>query len=178
MSFVCSVDGERSEGGDDRAVVGLVDVGADLLGGEQLQQLLQARVLLLAGALGLLTAAVALAARRDAVPEALDSAMKKSALSHLTAVSGANCAVIIGLVMFGGALVGLRRTSRILASLVVLAGFVVWQSRNRKEPLLPLKIFRDRNFSLANGGIVQETGRRPFHPISFVARAYGIPEQE
>jgi glycerol-3-phosphate dehydrogenase subunit C len=28
---------------------------------------------------------------------------------------------------------------------------------------------------LANGGIVQETGRTPQHPISLVARAYGIP---
>jgi Fe-S oxidoreductase len=32
--------------------------------------------------------------------------------------------------------------------------------------------------TLANGGIVQETGRRPVHPISVVARAYGIPETE
>jgi Fe-S oxidoreductase len=29
---------------------------------------------------------------------------------------------------------------------------------------------------LANGGIVQETGRTPQHPLSVVARAYGIPE--
>lgn len=32
--------------------------------------------------------------------------------------------------------------------------------------------------SLANGGILQETGSRPVHPLSFVARAYGIPEDE
>ena len=31
--------------------------------------------------------------------------------------------------------------------------------------------------SLANGGIVLETGRRPQHPLSLVARAYGIPEE-
>ncbi|MGE3621303.1 MAG: heterodisulfide reductase-related iron-sulfur binding cluster [Acidimicrobiia bacterium] len=31
---------------------------------------------------------------------------------------------------------------------------------------------------LANGGIVQETGRVPLHPISVVARAYGIPQDE
>jgi Fe-S oxidoreductase len=30
--------------------------------------------------------------------------------------------------------------------------------------------------TLANGGIVTETGRQPVHPISQVARAYGIPE--
>jgi Fe-S oxidoreductase len=29
---------------------------------------------------------------------------------------------------------------------------------------------------LANGGIVQETGRTPQHPVSLIARAYGIPE--
>ncbi len=30
---------------------------------------------------------------------------------------------------------------------------------------------------LANGGILQETGRQPVHPVSLVARAYGIPEE-
>jgi Fe-S oxidoreductase len=32
--------------------------------------------------------------------------------------------------------------------------------------------------TLANGGIVLETGKTPVHPISFIARAYGIPEEE
>jgi EmrB/QacA subfamily drug resistance transporter len=41
----------------------------------------------------------------------------------------------------------------IIAGLVVLAAFVVWQARNKKEPLLPLPLFRDRNFSLSNGAI-------------------------
>ncbi|EWT03046.1 multidrug MFS transporter [Intrasporangium oryzae NRRL B-24470] len=35
----------------------------------------------------------------------------------------------------------------------VLAVFLWWQSRNRKEPLLPLGLFRDRNFSVANVAI-------------------------
>jgi MFS family permease len=35
----------------------------------------------------------------------------------------------------------------------VLAAFVWWQARNRKEPLVPLSLFRDRNFSLANVAI-------------------------
>jgi Fe-S oxidoreductase len=30
---------------------------------------------------------------------------------------------------------------------------------------------------LANGAIVQETGRVPLHPLQFLARAYGIPEE-
>jgi Fe-S oxidoreductase len=30
---------------------------------------------------------------------------------------------------------------------------------------------------LANGGILQETGKEPLHPLQVVARAYGIPEE-
>jgi len=40
--------------------------------------------------------------------------------------------------------------SLIIAGLVVLTAFVVWQARTRGEPLLPLGLFRDRNFSLSN----------------------------
>ena len=31
---------------------------------------------------------------------------------------------------------------------------------------------------LANGGILQETGKQPLHPLQVVARAYGIPEED
>jgi EmrB/QacA subfamily drug resistance transporter len=41
----------------------------------------------------------------------------------------------------------------IVLGLLVLVLFVVWQARNRQEPLVPLRLFRDRNFSLANLGI-------------------------
>ncbi|MDR6971851.1 MFS transporter [Leifsonia shinshuensis] len=41
----------------------------------------------------------------------------------------------------------------IISGIVVLAAFIVWQAVNKKEPLLPLPLFRDRNFSLANGAI-------------------------
>jgi EmrB/QacA subfamily drug resistance transporter len=43
--------------------------------------------------------------------------------------------------------------SMIVAGLVVFALFVAWQARNRQEPLVPLRLFRDRNFSLANVAI-------------------------
>lgn len=36
------------------------------------------------------------------------------------------------------------------AGVVVLVGFVVWQARGPAEPLVPLGLFRDRNFSLSN----------------------------
>ena len=43
--------------------------------------------------------------------------------------------------------------SLIITGLVVLAVFVWWQRQGRGEPLLPLHLFGDRNFSLANGAI-------------------------
>ncbi len=60
-----------------------------------------------------------------AVSDELDSAMKSSSLSHLTAVSGANCAIVIGLVMAAGGAIGLPRGLRIGASIAVLVAFVV-----------------------------------------------------
>ncbi|ROP74723.1 DHA2 family efflux MFS transporter permease subunit [Curtobacterium sp. PhB115] len=43
--------------------------------------------------------------------------------------------------------------SLIIVGLVVLAGFVVWQGVQKGEPLLPLGLFKDRNFTLANVAI-------------------------
>jgi len=61
----------------------------------------------------------------SAVGLPLDAAMKATSLSHLTAVSGANCAVVIALVMLAGAALGLPRAGRVILSIVVLLGFVV-----------------------------------------------------
>jgi EmrB/QacA subfamily drug resistance transporter len=41
----------------------------------------------------------------------------------------------------------------IVTGIVVLGAFVWWQHVGRGEPLLPLRLFGDRNFSLANGAI-------------------------
>jgi EmrB/QacA subfamily drug resistance transporter len=54
----------------------------------------------------------------------------------------------------------------IIGGLAVLAGFVFWQHRNTAEPLVPLRLFRDRNFSLANVGITT---------VSFAFTAFGFP---
>jgi len=37
---------------------------------------------------------------------------------------------------------------------IVLGLFLLWQRVNTKEPLIPLGLFKDRNFSVANGAIV------------------------
>lgn len=60
----------------------------------------------------------------SAVSEGLDQAMIDTALSHLTAVSGANCAVVVGLIMALGSAVGASRRVRVGVALVVLVGFV------------------------------------------------------
>jgi competence protein ComEC len=55
----------------------------------------------------------------------LDAAMKTSSLSHLTAVSGANCALVVGLAFGAAALAGASRRLRIVVAVAVLGGFVV-----------------------------------------------------
>ncbi|WP_460741480.1 MDR family MFS transporter [Mariniluteicoccus endophyticus] len=42
----------------------------------------------------------------------------------------------------------------LVVGVVVMGLFVWWQARNRGEPLVPLGLFRDRNFSAANVGIL------------------------
>jgi competence protein ComEC len=59
------------------------------------------------------------------VDDSLDAAMKTSSLSHLTAVSGANCAIVVGLVIGLGVLLRMPRPARILLALLALAGFVL-----------------------------------------------------
>ncbi|WP_322920321.1 DHA2 family efflux MFS transporter permease subunit [Nocardioides renjunii] len=56
--------------------------------------------------------------------------------------------------------------SLIVAGLVVLALFVLWQARNRDEPLVPLSLFADRNFSVSNLAITT---------VSFAFTAMGFP---
>ena len=50
--------------------------------------------------------------------------------------------------------------------LLVLGAFVWWQARNTREPLLPLGLFADRNFTLANVAITA---------VGFTVTAMGFP---
>jgi competence protein ComEC len=59
------------------------------------------------------------------VPESLDAAMKASSLSHLTAVSGANCAIVVGAVFAIAALLGAPLPARVGLAAIALLGFVV-----------------------------------------------------
>ncbi len=60
-----------------------------------------------------------------AVTEELTADMRTSGLSHLTAVSGANCAIVVGAVFWLTALCGGGRMLRVVLAATALAGFVV-----------------------------------------------------
>ena len=57
--------------------------------------------------------------------------------------------------------------------LMVLALFLVWQGRIRREPLVPLALFGDRNFSLSTAGIACTSlaAAATFLPFTFYAQA-------
>ena len=54
----------------------------------------------------------------------------------------------------------------IIGGIALFVVFVVWQSKNRAEPLVPLSLFDDRNFSISNFAI---------STMSFTATAMGFP---
>ncbi|WP_045254612.1 ComEC/Rec2 family competence protein [Microbacterium foliorum] len=60
-----------------------------------------------------------------AVSTDLNDDMRTSGLSHLTAVSGANCAIVVGAAFWFSALCGAGRRTRVLVAAVVLSGFVI-----------------------------------------------------
>ncbi|WP_434811347.1 ComEC/Rec2 family competence protein [Microbacterium sp. bgisy189] len=55
----------------------------------------------------------------------LDTRMQDASLSHLTAVSGANCALVVAIAFFAAAACGFGRRMRVVFALGALAGFVV-----------------------------------------------------
>nr|WP_279587616.1 ComEC/Rec2 family competence protein [Lysinibacter cavernae] len=59
------------------------------------------------------------------VSEPVDAAMKASSLSHLTAVSGSNCAVIVSIVLVVARRFRLQRVARLCLVLLGLCGFVL-----------------------------------------------------
>jgi len=67
---------------------------------------------------------------------------------------------------WGRILGGITVWELIGAGLAFLAAFLWWQTRNTREPLLPLQLFRDRNFTLANVAITA---------VGFAVTAMGFP---
>jgi EmrB/QacA subfamily drug resistance transporter len=54
----------------------------------------------------------------------------------------------------------------IVGGLLVLGLFIWWQAVNRNEPLVPLGLFKDRNFSVSNVAITT---------MGFIAASFGFP---
>jgi len=61
----------------------------------------------------------------DAISESLSDAMQVTSLTHLMAVSGSNCAIVVGLAFGIAALCGAPLWVRVVASAVALASFVI-----------------------------------------------------
>jgi competence protein ComEC len=61
----------------------------------------------------------------DAIPESLAEAMRVTSLTHLMAVSGANCAIVVGIAFGVAALCRAPLIGRVVAGLIALATFVV-----------------------------------------------------
>jgi EmrB/QacA subfamily drug resistance transporter len=62
----------------------------------------------------------------------------------------------------------------IVLGLVIIAGFLWWQSRIKAEPLVPLGLFRDRNFSLGNAGITMVSLAITSMSLPFFFYAQGV----
>lgn len=62
---------------------------------------------------------------RSALAPEVESAMKRTGLTHLTAVSGANCSILVGFVVIGCYALQIPRWAAAAISLVALAGFVL-----------------------------------------------------
>ena len=54
----------------------------------------------------------------------------------------------------------------IVAGLALLVAFVLWQRANKREPLVPLSLFKDRNFSVSTVAI---------SVMGFIAASFGYP---
>ena len=61
----------------------------------------------------------------------------------------------------------------IVGGVLFLVAFVIWQARNRREPLVPLSLFRDRNFSVSNAAITMmgAVGASMGYPLMLYAQA-------
>jgi len=123
---------QRGENGDQQAWVLFVSEspeewappGSFLLATDQLRASFLERSLLRDGDAGGLLPGLAIG-DTSAVDDSLVDAMRRTSLSHLVAVSGANCAIIVALVVAVVALFGGGLWVRMVAGIVALVGFVI-----------------------------------------------------
>lgn len=95
-----------------------------LAGFEQVRERFRSAAYAVGGPGGQLVTGLAIGDTTPIAPELVD-AMRASGLSHLTAVSGANCAVVILVAAYLARLVGLGRVGRVCVAMAALALFVI-----------------------------------------------------
>jgi competence protein ComEC len=130
--LVVAVGVERAEAGDGVAFLlfarepagGMTPAPAVLAGADELRARFSAVARQLPGPGAGLLPGLAIG-DTSAVSPQLDAAMKAASLSHLTAVSGSNCAIVVGLVFALAAALGMPRPGRIVAAAAALVGFVI-----------------------------------------------------
>lgn len=127
------VDGHLEPVADGGAIAGILVVDraetirpppAVLAWGETLRAGFRTLAAQLPGDGGALLTGLAIGDDAD-LPPTLREAMTATSLSHLTAVSGANCAVVVGAALLLAAAVGMPRRARLVVAGVVLVAFVV-----------------------------------------------------
>lgn len=67
--------------------------------------------------------------------------------------------VVLDGIALGGAHIPVRVSiaGMIAAGVVILACFVVWEIANKHEPLIPMTLFRERNFTLASAAVAVQS---------------------
>ena len=110
--------------GNARAIEVVAEAPAVFAHADALRETFLARSLARGGDAGALLPGLSLG-DTTGVPDDLERDMRRSALAHLVAVSGANCALVVGIAVWITALLGGSVRARLLSGSVALVGFVI-----------------------------------------------------
>ena len=110
--------------GNARAIEVVGDAPAVFAHADKLREHFLARSLARGGDAGALLPGLSLG-DTTGVPDDLEQDMRRSALAHLVAVSGANCALVVGIAVWITALFGGSVRARLLTGSAALVGFVI-----------------------------------------------------
>ncbi len=142
------------------AIVGFAPIVGPVVGGFLLAHLGWRWIFFLNVPIGIVTAVLALAW----VPPLRSGRTHRLDLAGVALATAGLSGIVFGLIegerYDWGTITGpISIASVIAAGVVLLAVFVVWQHRQRGEPLMPLALFRTRNFAVGNGvGFVFQLG--------------------